>query len=311
MVLKGAVIGTGNMGYNHARAIFEAANIELVAIAEPNKENAEKVLSKYKTKHYNDYKEMLEKEDLDFVSICVPTKWHCEVAEKALEKCHVLLEKPITLTIEEGERLIKKAEKEKKHLMIGHIERFNPAVQYLKEFLKKTKEEILSMNFTRLGIAPPKNATTGVIEDLAIHDIDLFRYFSGNEILETQTFKKSFGYTNFEDHAQMFIKAKNMSASLIVNWINPRKVRTIDITMKKTYMEIELIEQKVHIYEVIEGLPYLSNMINIDLAKQEPLKLELQTFSDLIEGKIENPITGKDALETLKLAKKLSGGKND
>jgi predicted dehydrogenase len=134
--MKVAVIGVGSMGRNHARVYSELAEAELVAVSDADPKLADSLAQKFGARFYTDYRELLEKEKPAAVSIAVPTVLHEEVGMAALEAgAHVLMEKPIAATVEAGRRLIVKAKDVGRQLMVGHIVRFNPAIQALKQKL--------------------------------------------------------------------------------------------------------------------------------------------------------------------------------
>ena len=143
-MLKVGVIGVGAMGRNHARIYADLDNVELVAVADTNKESISHIARKYGCKGYLDYNDMLAKEKLDIVSIVVPTSKHKEAALAVIEKgVNVLLEKPIASTVEEGMEIIKSAKEKNVKLTIGHIERFNPAVIELKKMLDRDRKSVV------------------------------------------------------------------------------------------------------------------------------------------------------------------------
>ena len=182
--LNVAVIGVGSMGKNHARVYSEMGNVELVAISDADKETAAAMAKKYKTKQYTDYREMLKKEKIDAVSVCVPTKLHKGIALDLIKSnVNVLVEKPIAADIEEAKSMISEAEKNKVKLMVGHIERFNPVVVELKKRIKGNElGKIYKVHCTRMGPSVHRIYDVGVIIDLAIHEIDVLMYIIDSKI---------------------------------------------------------------------------------------------------------------------------------
>ena len=160
--LKAAVIGVGSMGRHHARVYRQIAETDLVAVADSRAENGEDVARDNRCKVYRDYREMLQTEKPDIVSVAVPTEDHFQVARDAFAAgCHVLVEKPITATIEEGIGLIQYAEHVGLKLMIGHIVRFNPAVQELKRRLDAGElGRVFQVHSRRLGPFPARGGTS-------------------------------------------------------------------------------------------------------------------------------------------------------
>src|SRR5512139_4024979 len=133
---KVAVVGVGSMGRNHARVYWELPNADLVAVADQNEATANTIAARYNTKAYTDFRQMLDEQRPDAVTICVPTSHHLEIALEVIQRgIHLLVEKPIAFTVEEGKKIIAAAEKAGVKLTVGHIERFNPAVIALKAHL--------------------------------------------------------------------------------------------------------------------------------------------------------------------------------
>jgi UDP-N-acetylglucosamine 3-dehydrogenase len=302
--LKAAVIGVGNMGQHHARVYSEIDACDLVGVADPDKTRAAALAKKLGTDAFADYTEMLSKTRPDVVSVAVPTALHSKVGLDALKAADVLIEKPIALSEDEANQLIKASDAAGRKLMVGHIERFNPAVEYLKNMVDKNGQKILSLETMRLGIAPPAKPSTGVIVDLAIHDIDIVRFLTGEEVVETRASAKSFGLTPFEDHAHVFLKTPGASASIVANWITPHKIRHVYATLSKTFVYLNYITQTVELYEKAEFDPFVEEGPKrvIELRRREPLRRELEAFLECVRRDAATPVTGKDGLESLRVA---------
>ena len=174
-MLNAAVIGVGAMGKNHARIYFDIDNINLLAVADTDEKKAKNIAKKYGCKAYTDYKEMLSNESLDIVSVAVPTQMHKEVAFDAIKKgINVLIEKPIAPSVKEGKEIIDFAEGKNVKLMIGHIERFNPAIIELKRRLAENElGKVFKIDINRIGTFPNRIRDVCVVNDLAVHDLDL------------------------------------------------------------------------------------------------------------------------------------------
>ena len=314
--MKIAVIGIGNMGSNHARLYSELAS--LVAVSDLNEELGKKVSEQFKCKYYKDYKEMLDKEKPDAVSIVVPNSLHKQVALEVIErKIPFLLEKPIADTSENAQEIIKKAKEKNVKFMVGHIERFNPAVIKLKEILDNFElGEINSLICRRVGVIPPKVRDTNVIIDLAVHDIDIFNYLLNKKPTKLNGFSGS-SLSQNPDYADILLKYGNTNAFIQVNWITPIKIRILNVTGSRGYAELNYITQELVVYKsnYIKDFDNFGDFIikfgqptkvNIEIKKEEPLKVELQTFLDCIKNNKEFPITGEDALSALNIALELS-----
>ncbi|NMB59984.1 MAG: Gfo/Idh/MocA family oxidoreductase, partial [Chloroflexi bacterium] len=179
--LKTAVIGVGSMGKNHARVYSELAEANLVAVSDANAATAEAIGKTFGAAAYSDYRELLEKEKPEAVSVAVPTAMHEQVVTDVLNSgANVLVEKPIAATIEEGQRLIALAKQKNLKLQVGHIVRFNPAIQELKKRLNAGElGRIYQVFCRRAGPFPARIRDVGVVIDLAPHDVDIIRFLTG------------------------------------------------------------------------------------------------------------------------------------
>src|SRR5580692_7999716 len=183
-LLRIGVIGVGVMGSNHARVLSELPGVKLVGVVDPDSKQRNRVAHTLGCAAFADL-EGLVGQGVEAVTIAAPTHLHREIAlECARRGIHMLVEKPVAPTIEEGHAIVAAAHRAGVTLMAGHVERFNPAVQSLKRAIKD--ESILSIAITRVGPFPPRMSNVGVVIDLAVHDIDLIRWFTDSEIVEIQ-----------------------------------------------------------------------------------------------------------------------------
>ena len=185
MSLRVAVIGVGAMGRNHARVYAEMPEVELVGIADADLATAQAVARRYGTQAYSDHIRLLDELRPDAVTVAVPTVEHLHVALECIEHgVHLLVEKPIAFTVEEGRQIIAAAEQAGVKLMVGHVERFNPAVLALKQHLAAGKlGRVFQIEAHREGPFPSRVQDVGVVIDLAVHDLDVMRYVSGCEVV--------------------------------------------------------------------------------------------------------------------------------
>ena len=306
-MLKGCVIGLGAMGSNHVRVLYELqeeGKIELVGIADIKEDLARQVAESYRVDWFTDYKRMLE-EKPDFVVVAVPTKLHRRVALDVIENgCHVLVEKPIAHTIEEGKKIVEAAERKGVQLMVGHIERFNPVIQEIKERIRE--EKVLLIGAVRVGPMPPaQRLNTGVVVDLGVHDIDIIRYLTNSEFKSISAFA-SYGEPNMEESAVLSFEMETGALGyIIINIITPLKVRRIEVTMADRFIRGDLISQKVAEYsrgELITHARRSMFVTEIDIPYMEPLKLELKAFINSLEQATKPPVSGEDGLRALETA---------
>jgi len=316
MKLKVGVIGTGNMGLRHVQTYASIDDVELVSVSEVNEELGKKVAKNYKAKFYSSYEDMIKSEKLDIVSICTPTKFHFEVARFALRsKVNVLLEKPICQDYKEAEALLFEAKRNKVKLLVGHIERFNPAVIKVKEMIDSGEiGDVIAIIVRRVGGFPSQITDSDIAVDLSIHDIDIINFLLEELPKEIYVNKKKNHITHREDSVEFFLKYKRSSAYLQANWITPVKIRKLNITGMNGYLEMDFISQEIDFYKsnykkfkrkyekfsdyVLEFSD--PDKINIKVARKEPLKEEILYFIDSVKNK--KPINSRFAADALKIA---------
>jgi len=183
-LLRMGVVGVGVMGSNHARVLAGLADVRLVGVCDPDPQQRELVSRVLGCPAFDQLESLLQR-GVDALTIAAPTHLHRDLALACLARgVHVMVEKPIASSPEEGREIIAAARRAGVTLMVGHVERFNPAVQTIKEAVRG--EDILSIAITRVGPFPPRMSNVGVVVDLAVHDIDLIRWFTDSEIIEVQ-----------------------------------------------------------------------------------------------------------------------------
>lgn len=295
--LKAAVIGIGNMGSNHLRVLSELSEVELVAISDINREKCIEVAKKYNIKCYADFVEMIKEETLDFVCICVPTSLHWKVARKCIENgIHVLLEKPITDKISDAEDLLMLAERKQVKLLVGHIERFNPIVQKLMDLIiEHSIGDTISIIARRVGILPPQIQDADVAIDMAIHDVDIINCLLRELPKNTHVIRRYSLITDRVDTVEFFMEYSRTVAYIQANWITPIKIRKLNITGTKGYLEMDYINQTIELHESSK----INNYVVISVEKKEPLKEEILYFINSIIQ--DDKVDSQFALDALKI----------
>jgi predicted dehydrogenase len=190
--------------------------------------------------------------------------------------------------------------------MVGHVERFNPAVQVIKDAIKG--EDILSISITRVGPFPPRMSNVGVVIDLAVHDIDLIRWFTDSEIAEVQPQIKS-AVAEREDIALLqFRTVSGVLAQINTNWLTPFKTRTVHIATRKKYLIGDLLTRQVT--ECFGFQPDGSySMRHLSAGHAEPLRSELIAFVKAIRNGETPAVTGAEGVASLEVAMRcLQGG---
>ncbi len=316
-MIKAAVIGVGAMGKNHARVYSELHGVELVAIADTDEDVARTVGTRAGVDYYPNYLEMLEIKRPDVVSIAVPTALHAKVAVEALEAgADVLVEKPIASTLIEGRLIIQRAEELNRKLMIGHIVRFNPAIQALKQKLTEgSLGRIFQIVCRRVGPFPSRIRDVGVVIDLAPHDLDLMRFMTGSNPLRLYAETEQRIHTDHEDLLIALLRFPDgITGMLEINWLTPTKVREVLVLGERGLFRVDDLTQDLYYYEnaVIDPMswPALQNLKGVSegsmtrfaLQRYEPLKAELHAFLKSIQEDTPVSVSGEDGLAALELA---------
>ena len=297
--LKLGVVGVGVMGSNHARVLAEIAGVHLVGVVDPERKQREFVARTLGCAEFSDL-DALFRSGVDAVTIAAPTHLHHDLALKCISHgIHVMVEKPIAPTVEEGRAIVAAARRAGVTLMIGHVERFNPAVESIKRAIKD--QDILSIAITRVGPFPPRMSNVGVVIDLAVHDIDLIRWFTDSEIVEIQP-QLSSAVAEREDIALLqFRTASGVLAHINTNWLTPFKARTIHVTTRDKYLIGDLLTLQVT--ECFGFQPDGSySMRHLSVGYAEPLRSELVAFVSAIRTGQSPAVTGDEAVASLEIA---------
>ncbi|MCK4403267.1 MAG: Gfo/Idh/MocA family oxidoreductase [Dehalococcoidia bacterium] len=294
--LRVGVIGVGAMGRNHARIYSELSDIELIGVADINQNLATSIAQSYECKTYADYNDLLS-ENLDAVSIAVPTTLHKKVALDAIKKrINILIEKPIADTVENADEIMEAAQQKGVKLMIGHVERFNPAIIKLKELIGKgLLGDIISISAKRVGPYNPRIRDVGIILDLGTHDIDIMSYLCSERIKEVYASAGSVVHSH-EDHAIITLNFNNGSSGVIeTNWLTPHKIRNLTVIGSKGIAEVDYIQSSLRIFDK-------EWVRDAKIEKEEPLKLELLHFIACMQHDKEPLVSGEEGKHALEVA---------
>ncbi|MCM8765800.1 MAG: Gfo/Idh/MocA family oxidoreductase [Candidatus Omnitrophica bacterium] len=292
--IKVGVIGVGKLGYIHARVYSEMKDVELVGVCDINQEKAKKVAQELKTEFYFDYREIIPY--VDAVSIAVPTSLHYPIGKEFLKNgVHCLIEKPLAINLKEAKGLLKIAEGKKSILQVGHIERFNPAIQTI----LKLPGEPRFIECHRLGNFSPRVKDVGVVLDLMIHDLDIVLTLVKAKVESIDALGVNV-LTTYEDIANARIKFEDGTiCNLTASRVSDERMRKIRIFKENSYISLDYFKQEVLIYykrknRVIHRF--------LPVKKEEPLKEELKSFINCIYKKGNPLVSGEEAYNALKLA---------
>ncbi len=303
--LRIGVIGAGHLGYHHARLYHEMDNAILAGVADPDVEVRERITRDFDVPVY-DRADALLSERMDAVSVVTPTSVHLSLVEEALAAgAHVLVEKPMAATVAEAQRMVAAARTAGKVLQVGHVERFNGAVQALFEASMKP----LFIECHRLTPFPGRGVDVSVVLDLMIHDLDIVLRLAGKDIVSLDAVGVPV-FSQQEDIANVRLRfASGCVANLTSSRISMDRMRKIRIFDPGAYVSTDYSAQEVLVYRKKPGpLPAGANpMAHIDVTplpvrKEEPLKLELQAFVHAILTDSPPQVSGEDGLRALRLA---------
>ncbi len=297
--LRVGVVGAGVMGRNHARIFAEMPDVHLVGVSDPDRKQRDVVARAFGCGAFSDIDALLSRR-VEAMTIAAPTHLHLELAMACISRgVHVMVEKPIALNVEEGSAIVAAAKRAGVTLMVGHVERFNPAIETIKRAIKG--EQILSIAITRVGPFPPRMSNVGVVIDLAVHDIDLIRWLTGSEIVEIQP-QLSSAVAEREDIALLqFRTASGVLAHINTNWLTPFKARTINIATRHKYLIGDLLTRQVaECFGFQRDGSY--SMRHLPVGYSEPLRAELFEFINAIRSGRPPSITGEEGVASLDIA---------
>ncbi|MGC9329336.1 MAG: Gfo/Idh/MocA family oxidoreductase [Candidatus Hinthialibacter sp.] len=297
------VVGVGSLGRHHARIYAGHPQIRLAAVVDIDEKARMENAQKWNCRAAASLDEISE--PIHLASVVVPTAAHFEIAKQLIDRgASVLIEKPIAMTVEEGREIVRLAEEKSAAIQVGHIERFNPAMLALGDYLDKP----LFIESHRLGPPTPRVKDVGVILDLMIHDLDLIMSLVGNEV----DFLDAVGVpilTPQEDIANARIRFKSgCTANVTVSRVTPEQQRKIRFFQRNTYISIDLMKPDLHIYRKVNngGGDISIKHENPALALVEPLAAEIDSFISAVEQGTTPVVTGRDGVRALDLARQIT-----
>ena len=325
-VVKVAVLGVGGLGQHHARIYAEmeqAGDVEFVGLYDPNLERAREIAEKNGVRALESMEAALEQ--ADGVSIVTPTVTHHELASKFLKAgCHVLVEKPITDEADQAAELVQLAQENDRVLQVGHVERFNPVFDYLQSVAKEPR----FIETHRLSPYPARSMDIGVVLDLMIHDLDIVLAFVDSPVKEFDGVGVPV-LSASEDIANARLKFENgCVANLTVSRVSPermRKIRVFSGGETTSYVSLDYQKQEGYIYRIAADGAEESSLWQkllhakdsaivsefggkkvvrepVPIAKDEPLKLELQHFVECVRERQTPKVSGEAGRQALEVA---------
>lgn len=303
--MKVGVIGVGSMGRNHARVLASLGALH--GVYDVVEAARQEVASKHGVKPFSSPAHLLR--ECDAVVVATPTRYHRDVAAKVIEAGkHLLVEKPLGTTAEEAWEIVQMARDAGVTLAVGHVERYNPAVEFVKNYAGGRR--VISMVSRRVSAYPWRIRDVGVVMDLGVHDIDVMRYIGG-EVVSVYATGGRIKNERYEDYAAISLDFKDGKVGFVeVNWLTPKKIRKMFLTCEDSYVEMDYMEQRVDISrsEIPHEQYDLYNLEmevetrSIRLRREEPLKRELMDFMGAIEERRDPLVRGEDGARAVEIA---------
>ena len=303
MSLRAAVIGVGHLGRHHARILGSTNDVTLAAIVDRDQARAAEYAKTSGAVVYTDVSELAAL-DLDAVCVAVPTEDHLAVAEPLLARgIAVLVEKPMTRSLAEADRMIAAARAGGAILAVGHTERFNPAVEAALPHVTNPK----FIEVHRLSPFPERNLDIDVIFDLMIHDLDIVRTMVRSEVSDLEAVGVPVLSSRF-DIANVRLRFESgCIANLTASRISRERVRKLRVFQRDAYISIDFAEQQVEAFRLDRtGERPAIGGGSLPIEKEEPLRREIQDFLDAVRERRAPRVSGEDGRAALALADRIA-----
>ncbi len=307
--IKVAVIGAGMMGKNHLKMYKTLQGVELVGVYDVFADSAKAAANMFGIKAFSSLEEAAAQ--VDAVSVVTTSVAHASVGEFFLNKgVHCLIEKPLATTEEECQRLISAAKKNNVVLLVGHVERYNPAVEQMAKILSDTSK-IRSLTSQRMSAASGRITDVDVAMDLMIHDVEVIQSLVKSPVVKVQASSVNGG----KDYISALLTfASGATANLTASRITQARVRTLTVTTDTNYIDMDFINQSINVHsqgrmpyvnqeEIPEWMNYglKGSVEQLFIPTNQPLQAELAHFIDCVNGKAQPRVTGEDALSALRV----------
>lgn len=304
--MRVGVVGVGYLGRFHARIYNDMPGVELVGVADTNHETADRVASEYETRAFYDPLALLD--EVDVVSVVVPTSLHRQIAIPYLEKgIHMLLEKPVASTLEDAKVIVETARKHGATLQIGHLERFNAGIMALADHVNEPR----FIEAHRLGPFVERATDVDVVTDLMIHDIDIILSLVGEKLASISATGTPV-LTNHVDIANARLEFVNGAvANVTASRVSSKKFRRIRVFGRNSYRAINFVDQQLEVAypgDIPEGQNYPEIVYEShSITPSQPLDAELAHFIDAVRQGNKPLVTGEDGMEALRVAMQVAG----
>jgi UDP-N-acetylglucosamine 3-dehydrogenase len=312
--LRIGLIGGGRMGGFHLETYEKVERAAVTALADPAEEAAKTRIGRRPIAWSADHHALLERDDVDAVSICSPSELHAQIALDAIAAGkHVLVEKPIATTLEDALRMAAAARAQGVKLMVGHIERFNPAVSKVRELIADGRiGRPYRVHATRVGPLPERIRDVGVAIDMATHDLDIMQLVLGMDITSVYAEGAQFQHPSKQDLVTCLLRFGDLGpyGLLDINWLTPEKKREITVIGERGMIHASYLTQDVWLTERAEAPSAWDELavirgdaegaaVRFGLRRVEPLRAELEAFTACVLDDTPEPVSAYDGCKTL------------
>jgi predicted dehydrogenase len=294
-----AVIGVGHLGQHHARIYAEMEGVELVAVVDTVEARRREVGGRLKVRALADYRELLG--HVDGVSVAVPTAVHAAIAMDCLRAgADVLVEKPITRTVEEADALVSVADRQGRILQVGHSERYNGAVQALATAV----QDPAFIEVHRMGPFPGRSTDIDVVLDLMIHDIDIILTLVKSPLTSVSAVGVPVVSERVDIANARLEFASGCVANITASRVSGERLRKIRVFQRDTYFVLDYASQELSLFRQVGGESGATRLtrIEVPVARVEPLRQELTDFADSIRTRRAPLVTGAAGRDAVRVA---------
>ena len=298
MTVRVGVIGTGYLGRLHARVLTEMPEAEVVGFVEPSDSVASEVETSLKLRRIGSVAELAKQ--IDCAVVATPTISHFEVASQLIEAgCDVMVEKPITASVNDGERLVALAEQKKRIIQVGHVERYNPAITAIAPMVRNVRY----IEAERLGVFVGRSLDIDVLLDLMIHDLNLVLSLTGARVVDV----RAVGVPVLTDKVDITNVRLELDSGAVANLTASRvsqdRVRKVRFFSSEAYISVDTKEQEVKGYRLVNRA---ITPIDITVEKKEPLRAELEGFLTCVRDRTRPLVDGTDGVAAVALANRVA-----
>ncbi len=312
--LQVGVIGVGQMGGFHLDTWEKVPAGQVVAVADPDEKLARSRIGRRPIEWHSDWRALVNRPDIDAVCITAPSEHHAAITLGALEAGkHVLVEKPIATRLEDGLRMAATARRVGRKLMVGHVERFNPAVGKMAALIAEGRiGRVFRAHATRVGPLPGRIRDVGVAIDLATHDLDIMQFVLGRDISRIYAEGTRFSHPTHDDMIACLLRFGDDGpfGLLDVNWLTPEKRRELSVIGEGGMLTASYITQEVWFTEAAGPSTSWDELarvrgdaegavVRFALRKVEPLRAELEAFAACILDDTPEPVSAYDGCRAL------------